>query len=667
MAPERFRAAPASARSDIYALGAVLYELFTGKRAFSGESLADWVHAHETRTPTSPSEIVPEIEPVVEAIVARCLDKEPNRRPVSAMAVAAALPGEDLVALALAAGQTPSPEVIAEAGGRGALRPWVATSLLVAVVGGMLAIAGLNRHVSRHGLAPPTKRSVVIADTARGILERLGYPAVPAYTAQGWETYVGYLEHVERTDSSTDRWSRLRNRRPPVYWLWYRESPVPLTPRNFLHEVRFHDPPLSVPGMAGLKLDDQGRLAVLRIVPPSLEESESGPGPVDYGWLFRAAGLEPADFDTVPPKWTPPHFADARSAWIGHYPDQADWPIRVEAASLGGDPIYFHVIESFDEPVSERVGAAKSLLERSSEWANVLLLLLALVIPPVVARRNLRRGTGDRTGATRLGLALFGLSLAWWFFWADHTTSVIPEVEMFLEALGLAALLGVWGGLVYLGLEPYVRRLLPDTMISWTRLLMGRVTDARVGRDILIGAVAGTLVILLQRLEWIVPAWLGVPPRIPFGGFDAALEGGFKAWAILVQPGVFSGPLSVLVLLTTFLYLLRRRWLAALVTFAFLSVVDSHVPPESPLVVQLAAAVEIVLVWAVILFTMMRFGLLSLVTAFFFFNMLQLWPFTLDPATWFRGTAIAGMVVLAVVAAAAMRISLGGTRRLRFG
>jgi serine/threonine-protein kinase len=269
MAPELFHGAPAGTATEVYALGAVLYELFTGVRAFRGETVAELRRQHETSAPHSPSEITPEIEPVVEAIITRCLDNYPARRPGSVLAVAAALPGQDLVALALAAGQTPSPDVVAEAGGRGALPPLVAAALFLTVVAGVLAIAGMNRHVSLHGLAPPAKRSVVIADTARGILARLGVEP-PAYSALGWETYDGYLDHIRDTDPSTDRWTRLGERRPSVYCLWYRESPVPLVPRNFVHEVRYQDPPLSYPGMAGLKFDDSGRLAILHLVPPAI-------------------------------------------------------------------------------------------------------------------------------------------------------------------------------------------------------------------------------------------------------------------------------------------------------------------------------------------------------------------------------------------------------------
>jgi hypothetical protein len=333
--------------------------------------------------------------------------------------------------------------------------------------------------------------------------------------------------------------------------------------------------------------------------------------------------------------------------------------VRVEAASLAGQPVYFNVLEQFDEPWTRPGDADTPWLSRWAKRLDVALLIAALVAAPLIARRNLRRGTGDRTGAVRLAVTIFGLSIASWLLWADHTFDVGSEVQMVLVALGMSLLLGVWAGLTYLGLEPYVRRLLPEAMISWTRLLMGRFSDPRVGRDVLSGAVAGTLVIVVQRIEWLAPTWFGVPPKIPFQPMSEALDGGRRAWAAVIQPGVFSGPLLVLLVLTASLYLLPKRWLAILVSFVVFALVDDYLVTEGPVVIQLAAGIEVILVWGIILFILVRFGLLAMVTTFFFFNMLQQWPLILDGSVWFRGTSFVGVALLAAVAAVAARISVG--------
>jgi hypothetical protein len=251
------------------------------------------------------------------------------------------------------------------------------------------------------------------------------------------------------------------------------------------------------------------------------------------------------------------------------------------------------------------------------------------------------------------------VGLAYWVLSADHTTQVRPEAEMFLTGLGMSVLLGFWGALVYLGLEPYVRRLLPDALISWTRLLMGRISDPRVGRDVLIGALAGVLVIVVQRLLWLAPVWLGAAPHPPYSLPGATLEGGRKAWSVFVDPSSLSGPLLVLLTLSALLYVLTRRWLAVIGTFLVFAISDGQLATADSTAVLLTVAVQAVLIWSIVLFTLMRFGLLSIFAAFLFFNVLQNWPLTLDTSAWFGGTSFAGMIVLASIAALALRTSLG--------
>src|SRR5260370_23014083 len=112
-------------RRDIYAVGMVVYEVLTGKRAFA-ESAAKRLHAGADRTPSRPSSVVKDLDPIVEKVILRRLEAEPTARPATALAVAAALPGGDPLAAALAAGETPSPQLPASSGETAGLRPRVA-------------------------------------------------------------------------------------------------------------------------------------------------------------------------------------------------------------------------------------------------------------------------------------------------------------------------------------------------------------------------------------------------------------------------------------------------------------------------------------------------------------------------------------------------------------
>ena len=115
MAPEQLRGQPATTASDIYALGLVLYEVFTGHRPFESNNVRDLVDEQE-RAIRPPSSRIGGINPLVERVILRCLAAKPDQRPRSAFDVAAALPGGDPLAAALAAGETPSPEMVAASG-----------------------------------------------------------------------------------------------------------------------------------------------------------------------------------------------------------------------------------------------------------------------------------------------------------------------------------------------------------------------------------------------------------------------------------------------------------------------------------------------------------------------------------------------------------------------
>jgi serine/threonine-protein kinase len=176
MAPEQLSGLEVTVRSDIYALGLVLYEVFTGRRAFEAKTIADLVAQHQSGVITSPMQLVASLDQVVDRAIMRCLDPEPSRRPTSALAVAASLPGGDPLAAALAAGETPSPEMVAAAGGQGATLSATAGALWLAAFAVLLfASLWIADRGSLLSKVPLTKSGEVLVDRAEEIRQSLGY------------------------------------------------------------------------------------------------------------------------------------------------------------------------------------------------------------------------------------------------------------------------------------------------------------------------------------------------------------------------------------------------------------------------------------------------------------------------------------------------------------
>src|SRR5258708_32599115 len=149
MAPEQIEGKEQTIKSDIYSLGLVLYELFTGKRAFEAATLNELIKLRRSdATPTTPTSLVKNLDPVVEKVIDRCIQKDPSRRPASALQVAAALPGGDPIAAALAAGETPSPEMVAAAPTESAVKPLVGGMLLLGIVAGLALSFWLTKYTA---------------------------------------------------------------------------------------------------------------------------------------------------------------------------------------------------------------------------------------------------------------------------------------------------------------------------------------------------------------------------------------------------------------------------------------------------------------------------------------------------------------------------------------
>jgi len=295
MAPEQLSGKEVTARSDIYALGLVLYEIFTGRRPFEATTLAELVRAQTDTTPTSLTSQVRDLDPAVERVILRCLDPEPSRRPSSALAVAAALPGGDPLAAALAAGETPSPQMVCAAGEGVGLAPKIAIPLLAFVI---LCLAGYYALAVRRSALERIRIDYspeVLSQKARDVIQGLGIDASATDDAYGFDWDTKFVEYIENNDKPAPDWSKVLSQRPMPFLFWYRQSRYPLTADGYHDDlltpgvVDREDPAPILSGMIGLQLDPQGRLLYLERIPDQQQQPAKDVSQIDWKPLFAAA------------------------------------------------------------------------------------------------------------------------------------------------------------------------------------------------------------------------------------------------------------------------------------------------------------------------------------------------------------------------------------------
>jgi serine/threonine-protein kinase len=661
MAPEQLAGEEVTVKSDLYSLGLVLYEMFTGKPAFADRN-------RERTTMTPISTVVSDVDPVVERVIEHCLERNPERRPASALAVAAALPGGDPLAAALAAGETPSPEMIAAAGPEGGLKPGTAVLGLVLVVFGVLANATLLSKSTLYGRAATGRQIAALEDQSRTVIRDLGYTTPAKDGDCSFNAHLPALQYFAEQDSSASRWEPLSKPGEIGIYFFYRQSPNFLVPDNLGAKVNFVDP-YPAPGDIIISMGLEGR--VLRfLATPAFVDYDTGPAPpVDWSVMFEAAGLDMADFEPIPPTIQPLSFADTRAAWKGTLPHRNNIPVRFEAAALRGKPIFFETVTPYDPYWSPDTQASRQLPNWVDNWAtSFFVILVGLAVGAIfLALHNWRQGRGDVRGATRLALYVLALRMLYWMFTAHHVPALQPEAYLLVIALGNASLLALGCWLLYIALEPYARRLWPSALVSWSRLLAGRFRDPLIGRDVLIGFAFGLGLMALINAFVLLPGRIGLPPPPPLlYGIDAL---GGSRWAFgqifEIQLHSLAIPLGHFLALLILRMLLRKQWLAGVVYCAVIGLASAVEPvllgvDEATIGLLVYAGGFGVLFASILLVQLVRFGLLTTAASFLIMHILSHYPITLDAGEPYFATSVMALVLAAGVAVYGFYVSLAG-------
>jgi serine/threonine protein kinase len=662
MAPEQLAGTEVTVRSDIYALGLVLYEMFTGKRAFEANSLAEMTRLRDEGGPPSLVSHVRDLDPAVERVVRRCLEKDPQDRPASALAVAAALPGGDPLAAALAAGETPSPELVALATDREALWPLVALAFLVAIMACLAGIPFLQSQSGWISKTPLENSPDALVHKARDLVRGFGYPAKSFDSAYGMQYAADYLRDLNRHGKSISTLSHLGTGQPAPIVFWYRTSPRDMVAAEFGNDgtVASDDPAMDISGMVEVKLDPQGHLVAFEAVPPQVDESAPSPQPLDGNPLLAAAGLDPARFKTVEPHWTPLAICDQRAAWTGTYPGDPN-PLRVEAASWRGKLVYFALISPWTR--AERMQPAEQTLSQKVLLVIVLSLLCAIVIGAcLLARHNILSGRADWRSAFRLSGFLFVLSMVSWALGTHHMASA-AEMIIFIMGLSVALLVALLMWLLYVALEPYVRRRWPQTMISWTRVLGGRLRDPVVGGHLLVGIFFGVFSAFASEVSAFVNTKSsGVPSEAVL--LSTVLGVARVASAMVgMLPNSILNTLGIFFLLFVFRLIFRKEWLTAAAFVLFFAGLGMLATSGSAFLTLPIRLLQI----CVMLYVMLRCGLFPYVVGACVASVLVLFPITTDFSAWYAGSAIFTLVCIVALTGYAFHTALAGRPLFKAG
>jgi tRNA A-37 threonylcarbamoyl transferase component Bud32 len=645
MAPEQLAGGAVTHKSDLYALGLVLYEIFTGRRLFE---TTDRNARQSSVAMLSGTVASDDLDPLIRRVIARCLEENPEARPSSIHAVIASLPGGDPLQAAVDAGETPSPQMVAAAGEVGDLKTSTAWTLLVLAFLGVSVTLLLLGQTSLFRLLPLPKPPDALIDSARRILESAGYPSAGGDRAYRMTSDDEFAEYMTK-DRTRDLWGRLASLRPGILVFEYRQSPAAMVALNREGRVSATDPPLNVPGMTLVSVDSNGRLLSFVAVPPR-QRPTAPAATVQWASFFAHAGGDFEQMRPVTPRWTPPTASDARFAWEGRFAGDPT-PIRIEAASYGGKPVWFKIIGPWASAAEKETSGAGAYVT----IFFALLLPAALLIAGIFARRNVLRGRGDRRTASKLALFSAVMMTIAYLFRADHVTSA---TEYGLMDRGLANAtwyaLQVW--LMYLALEPYVRRQWPHMLISWTRLFAGRFRDPMLGRDLLIGLCAGPAIVTFNLLAVHAPSWFGQPRLLPVNGLVSALiESRHLVYAFAVFPvDAVWVALFVLFLFLLMFAVFRRRWVAILLVGLVMAMGFSGVS-DGP-VYQLTAGLACGVLF---MFVLLRFGLLATVVTLFFSNLLRAVHFSFDVEPSYFGRSLFFIVFFVAAATYGFWSALG--------
>ncbi|NNF05891.1 MAG: hypothetical protein HKN21_03960, partial [Candidatus Eisenbacteria bacterium] len=567
-------------------------------------------------------------------VLARCLEQDPSKRPPSAYSILAALPGGDPLAAALAAGEIPSLELVADSGGDKTLPVLPAILSLLTVMVAVLGVA----HLQGRLLKPLTQPKAVLTAQADVLFEELTGKEPPRFSASGFlrqspDSTLG--ANSEKLPSSEAFWK-----------IW---SSNTLLSKDF-HYGGINETALGrlTLGETGMIITMDGELRGFRFVHPDTIGWEL---PDDHSGVFEAMNLNPSDYRQVTNqgivKWKGAGGNGDPTEITAQYMSGNLSSITTTGPQIRTEPLLHPPLSRPEIPF----------------FAVILTQLIPLVVSLLFAWRNVRLGRADFRGATTFAsIVVVGYLLQWVFLISLNEMSLGTALTHLSAGapFGHALVHGVSVWFAYLAVEPFMRRIRPGSLTSWVRLVDHRWRDALIGRDILAGLVIGSLTLLFYILiaHVLAPSFPNALGKMiivsaGIGGMSGSLAPLFYAiaWA----------PTLILLSLVLFLLLrliVRRDRIAIAAFFLVGGIISLYYflnPADLTVAGLLAAAI---FGGITLLFTLLRFGVLAAVIYGFVIVLGQA-PWSLDFGAWYGPMSMLSPAVVILFALWAAFIAVG--------
>jgi len=323
-------------------------------------------------------------------------------------------------------------------------------------------------------------------------------------------------------------------------------------------------------------------------------------------------------------------------------------------------------VETFagNNPLGHLAVTANASAPHIQDWTQVIfLVVLPLIGGIILARRNIRAKRGDIRGAMVVGIWIVVLYLLYHLF-----STNLNEVGLFgiltgmtaLAPLGHALIHGVSMTLAYLAIEPYVRRLWPSVLVSWARLVAGRLRDPIIGRDVLVGAAAGAALPFVFAGAQSAEQALGFtvdPAKLSSQLLDTVIS----APSVLAQVSLalalgLNRATTFFTILLILRFVLRNNRLAVIATLLLFVFALGDYSSKS---LWLDIPVSL-LVWAAVVWIAVRFGYVATIFIVAVSILAESIAWTLDFSSWVAPQTLFAWGIMAVLLGYGFMTAVGG-------